>query len=277
MHTRSSLRFSLKLLLVAGMAVGVLLAGSLTAKATIGTSTLGIDISLAPGNSTSASFVITNGNAEATEIEIEIVDFERDINGAVQILPPNSIEESLVDYISVASDRITLDPGEGSTERIQFSINLPENEAGPHWALMLVREVIPDDDSGGGPGAVGEVGLQFGIQIRQEDPTSLDNDGRILDVDVQFPEDDNPLQVIADYENVGTTFQHASGELRIVDNAGNIVVQIEIAPFRTLPGRTRRLVVDVLESLPAGEYLALAIIDFDADFLLAGQARFRIP
>jgi hypothetical protein len=54
-----------------------------------------------------------------------------------------------------------------------------------------------------------------------------------------------------------------------MDNS--VAGQIPIAEFPTLPGAVRRLEVDVPPTIPAGNYIALALIDFGGAEIAAGQ------
>jgi hypothetical protein len=253
---------------------------SAVALADIGVSTLGMDIRVAPGDTKTGTFVITNGNDFEAHVVIEIADFDRNDQGAVDVLPANSTSRSLANYISLPFAEFTIEAGVGSTREIRFTIDMPSSASGAHWAMILVREVTSEDGSGDSQGdqgsAQGQLSLQFGIQIRQEDPTIAASDGRITNIDVQMSESGQASNVLIDYENLGNTFQKPSGEVRIVNEAGEVVASIAIREFRMLPGGSRQLLVPLELNLPPGDYVALAILDFGGDFLLAGQSRFRV-
>lgn len=273
-----SVRGRFSLILAVFLTAHILLAG--VAWGSIGVSTLGVDIRVAPGETKTGTFVITNGNDFETFVVLEVVDFDRDVTGAVETYPANSTARSLANYLSIPFTELTIPAGVGNTREVQFTIDLSSNASGAHWSMIFVREVVVPGDSeepgNGGSYAQGELSLQFGIQIRQEDPTTATSDGRITNVDVQMSSDGRAEGVLIDYENLGTTFQKPSGEVRIVNSSGDVVVSIPIREFSMLPSRSRQLMVPIGLNLPPGDYVALAILDFGGDFLLAGQSRFRV-
>ena len=249
--------------------------------ASIGTSTLGVDVEVAPGQTVSGSFTITNGSDQPASVRVELADFDRKIDGGVVVLPPQASPNSLADYITFSPAQFVLAAGVGETQEVRFTINLAANASGPHWSMLLVQEIEEsgqDGDDGGSDNttASGRVSLQLGIQIRQIDPTILLNEGRITEIDVVEALADQPLKIIADYENTGNTYQRPTGELRIINSAGDVAASIDLPPFRMLPSSTRRIEISVDAALPPGEYVALLIIDFGGNFMLAGQVRFTV-
>jgi hypothetical protein len=252
--------------------------GSTSALASIGTSTLGADIEVVPGQSMNGSFFVYNGNDAPTNISVEVGDFTRDEDGGVQILAPNSQPHSLTNFITFSPASFRLAAGSGKSQEVHFTVSIPAGESGPHWAMLLVREVgqsTNNTQTNGNQQQVGvQLDLQIGVQIRQVDPTLAINSGRITQVDVLAAEQNKPMRVVTEFENTGTIFQKPSGEVRIIDSSGKIVTRIPIESFRTLPGGKRRLEVPLTQNLTVGDYLALVVIDFGGDFLLAGQARF---
>jgi len=87
----------------------------------------------------------------------------------------------------------------------------------------------------------------------------------------------NPLRVKVEFQNTGTAFLQAEGRVEIRNEAGDIIDQIEIESSSLLPEANRlwELTYEGKELLP-GKYLALGIIDFGGDYLVAGQRSFEI-
>ena len=63
-------------------------------------------------------------------------------------------------------------------------------------------------------------------------------------------------------------------EFRRLDNS--LATQVPIGEFPTLPGAVRKVLVDVPRDLPAGDYVALALIDFGGAELVAGQIDYQV-
>lgn len=270
---------------IGGLLIGLLLVGILhgETRGDIGVTTLGIDVRVSPGKSVSGSFVVINNGEEPAHVQIRVEDFERTPDGGVRLLPPGTLPSSLADFLSVFPQEFTLAGGRGQVQEVAFTVSLPEGAGGPHWAILLVQETPPMEDQGDGPpdedgkNAQARLRVNFGVQIRQVDPTNAVNDGKITDMAVLPPDGERPLRVMTEYVNTGTLFQRPQGEVRIIDARGEIVRRVEILPFWVLPGGVRRLEIPVEDALPPGDYVALTVLDFGGDFLVAGQARFSLP
>lgn len=270
-----------------GLLLGLLLMGILygETRGDIGVTTLGIDVRVAPGKSATGSFLVINNSEEPAHVRVRIEDFERTPDGGVRLLPPGTHPNSLADFLSVFPQEFTLAGGRGQAQEVVFTVSLPEDETGPHWSMLLVQEVEPPEGQADGSSdedgmsAQARLRVNFGVQIRQVDPTNAVNDGKITDMAVLLPEPEEkqPLRVLTEYVNTGTLFQRPRGEVRIIDARGEIVRRVEILPFWVLPGEVRRLEIPVEEALPSGAYAALTVLDFGGDFLVAGQAQFTLP
>ncbi len=251
-------------------------------RAEIGVSTLGMDIELAPGESFNGSILVTNNSDQPATVQISLRDFEWDIDGNVQILPAGTLSRSLAHYITFFPAEFTLPARKGMAQPVRVIVSLPQQVSGPHWAMLSIRQVTTDQEE---PPPMQDdervvqatIGLSFGVQIRQVDPTRIVRDGRITDAQVLLPEGNQPLRVNTEFENIGTTFLRVTGEVRFINARGEIVTRVGIAPFRVLPGGKRRVEAPLLQPLPSGDYIALAVLDFGGDFLVAGQVYFRIP
>jgi len=246
----------------------------------IGAGPMSFDFVLAPGESASGVIQVMNNGDKPREFQVKLSDYDRDLEGHLVLMAAGSHPRSLAKWLLVSPQHFTLEPGK--TQPVSFTVTIPNSESGPHWSALLISSPVPSDS--GSQGEEGEEGVpisigaaeQFIIKIRHTDPTSAVNDGRITDITVLPPQGDQPLRVVVGYENTGTTFQQPKVELRIVNSRGEFSV-VQHAAFAMLPGGKRRLVLPVVEELAPGEYLALVIIDFGGDYLLAAQARFSLP
>lgn len=263
------------------LVVGVLLVPS-AAQGQIGISALSVDVSLPPGGSFTGAFEVINSSEQPREFTVELKDYERNIEGGLVLLNPETHPRSLAQFLSFTPAQFSLAPKQ--KQQITFKIEIPATERGPHWAALAVTSPAPSSGTqppppaGQQPSIPVSIGTaeQFIVKIRHTDPTNAVNRGRILSVQALLPERDKPLRIVVEYENTGTTYQMAKVQLRIVNATGEIVVQKRAEDMAMLPGGKQRLVIPVPEKLPAGTYLALVIIDFGGDFLVAGQVRFQI-
>jgi len=265
------------------LALAVVVLGSVTGLAQFGVSALGIDFDLAPGQVFNGSFQVINNGDTPFPVKVTLVDVDRKLDGSVKIFSVGTHERSLSNFVDFGPTNFTLPAGQGLAVEVRFTVTLPPDASGPHWAGFLVEsdaeaEAAPKDSSDQIT-VVPKVAIRFAVQLRQNDPSTAVADGKIVNMDVTLPEGDQPLQASISFKNSGTTFLRPRGTVRVIDQAGEIVAEVEITAFRTMPGGTRQVIVSFPEALdlPPGKYVALAVIDFDGDFLLGGEARFEIP
>jgi len=259
-----------------------------------------VDVNLPPGGSFTGGFEVINNSDQAREFTVELKDYDRTIEGGLVLLDPGTHPRSLAKFLTFTPAKFSLPPKQ--KQLITFKIEIPSSEKGPHWAALAVTSPAPSSEKGPHwaalavtspapssgaqpPPPAGQqpsipvtIGTaeQFIVKIRHTDPTNAVNRGRITSVQALLPERDKPLRILVEYENTGTTFQVAKTQLRIVNSKGEVVVQKKAEDMAMLPGGKQRLEIPVTEKLPSGTYLALVIIDFGGDFLVAGQVRFQI-
>ncbi len=247
----------------------------------IGVSALSVDVTLAPGGSFTGAFEVLNKSPKPREFRVEVKDYERNMEGGLVTRDAGTHPRSLAKFLWVTPLSFTLQPEQ--KQPISFTIKIPEGESGPHWAAIIVTSPVPASESQGQGTDPQQIPItlgaseQFIIKIRHTDPTNAISHGRITSTQVLLPEEDKPLRVIIDYENIGTTFQQPKGEVRFINSRGEVVARVEIPPFPILPGGQRRLEIRLDQKLPSGDYVAVAILDFGGDFLLGAQTRFKIP
>ncbi len=82
-------------------------------------------------------------------------------------------------------------------------------------------------------------------------------------------------QIAIRFHNTGGVHLLAKGrlEFRRLDNS--LAAEAPIAEFPTLPGATRKVMVDAPSGLAPGDYVVLALIDFGGAELVAGQIDFQ--
>lgn len=256
---------------------------ALKLEAQIGVSALSVDLNLPPGGSFAGAYEVINNSQQPRKFTVEIKDYDRNLEGGLVLLPPATHPRSLAKFLSVTPTEFTLAPGQKRT--ISFTVQIPNTERGPNWAAIVVTSLYgspapqgPQTDQQQQPPIGVQIGTaeQFVTKIRRTDPTNAVNRGRILSVRALLPERDKPLRIVTEYENYGTTFQQLKVELRVINAKGEVVRQRQLSDVVLLPGGKQRIEIPVTPALGSGTYLALVIIDFGGDVLLAGQVRVQL-
>jgi hypothetical protein len=83
-------------------------------------------------------------------------------------------------------------------------------------------------------------------------------------------------QISVRFHNTGGTHLLGKGRLEFRRPDNSLALQVPIAEFPTLPGATRKVMIDVPSGLAAGDYVVLALIDFGGAELVAGQIDFQV-
>jgi hypothetical protein len=234
-----------------------------------------LDAHLAPGGNFTGNLEVFNNGQRARQFTVDVKDYDRNLDGGLVLLNSGTHARSLSKFFSIAPVAFNLPPGQ--KQLLGINIKIPANESGPHWVAIVVHSPIPTamNTDQQAPVTIGSA-EQFIIKIRHTDPTNALNRGRVTGTNVILPEKEKPLQVVVDYENTGTTFQQPKAQLRIVNAKGETALQKDISDLAVLPGGKLRFKIPVTQPLPAGAYLALVIIDYGGDSLVAGQVRFQL-
>jgi dockerin type I repeat protein len=88
----------------------------------------------------------------------------------------------------------------------------------------------------------------------------------------------NPLGIVMEFANIGDTFlSNVSGLIVVESSAGIALFEIPLIPFDVLPGYSQSQTVFGEWGLQAaGLYLIRAVLDYGAEYLVAGQSVLRI-
>ena len=250
----------------------------LTSAAKVAVSPLGIDFDLLPGATHFGSFTVKNTGEDAQDITVTLNDYDKAVTGENRYYPAGTLAYSLATFVTFSPATFRLEPGR--VQEVSFKASLPEEALGPHWMMFFVQESTPTASTtteveGQEGGFAFNVNVVFGVQVRQTDPSHRVVDGRVTRIRVETLEGGGWAIRLA-FENTGTTFLLPKGRVEVRDRTGKTAATIPIEEFRILPGATRELTVLLEEPLSPGQYIALGIIDFGAEFLVAGQAGFEV-
>jgi hypothetical protein len=227
------------------------------------------DLRAKPGGEAGVSFSVYNDDAEPVDVEIKIVDWNLDVDGVTRLHPPETIARSCAAWINVAPTDFRLLPE--AEEEVLVRVAAPEEAQGTYWAGLLVR--IVTSGAGVEPGSLRPV-RQFLVRILQSVmPVSPDGAVRAVRVGGLAP-----LCVGVRFENTGDALlSNVTGLVAVEDRDGARLGEIPISPFDVLPGASvDRVVHWDAAPLSAGAYLVRAVLDFGADYLVAGQLVLRV-
>src|SRR6185503_5160082 len=228
----------------------------------------------------SASFSLSNTTDKPVQATITRSDWDRVENGDNRFLPAGTSGTSCGAMLTASPLSIRVEPH--ASRIIRLSLQDAAAVRKECWDIFFVEEVPQR-------AAVRGNSLQYifrtGVKVYVA-PPGLPRDGAveamaIEDVAVTPAASSTPAsktsvpatkkQVAIRFHNTGGVHLLAKGrlEFRRLDNS--LAAEAPIAEFPTLPGATRKVMVDTPSGLAPGDYVVLALIDFGGAELVAGQ------
>lgn len=241
---------------------------------------LEVTITTAGASRVFAGFTATNTSDVAVQANITRQDWDRREDGDNRFLPAGSTGTSCGSLLTVSPMSIRVEPHSSRTVRLAV-----ENAADLRkecWDIVFVEEIPPRANvKGNSLRYVFRTGVKVYVA-----PPGLSRDAAVEDMDVvdatvsgtastpaptASPASAVKKQVAIRFHNTGQLNLLAKGrlEFRRLDNT--LAMQVPIPEFPTLPGATRRILMDVPGELTPGDYVILALIDFGGAELVAGQ------
>ncbi|MGH7444653.1 MAG: hypothetical protein ACREKM_07240 [Longimicrobiales bacterium] len=236
-----------------------LAAGALPAQAQF--SALPGVLRLSAADSAQAAFVqIRNEGDEPMQFRIYLGDYDQAVNGDYDFQEFGSNPRSCDGRISFFPDNTVLGPGEEQ----EIQVRMEKGET--CWGLLFI------ESGAAGDGQV-RVAQRIGVRVLNV-PAGLSYEGEVAEVSAT-PADSVTVDVV--FRNIGEAPVELRGRVEIRDLAGAAVASVGVGPLGVLPAHARRFQVVLPRAMRPGEYIAVPILDFGADYLAGGQALFTVP
>lgn len=246
---------------------------------------LEVTIVTAGAGRVSASFSLANTSDKPVQATITRQDWDRVENGDNRFLPAGTSGASCGAMLSVSPLSIRIDPH--SSRIIRLGVQNAAALGRECWDIFFVEEVPQRASVSGNslqyifrtgvkvyvaPKGLARDGAVEGMNVIEAAMSSSDSSTRTAAVALTPA---TKKQISIQFHNTGGMHLLAKGrlEFRRLDNS--VAMQIPVAEFPTLPGATRKLLIDVPAGLAPGDYVVLALIDFGGAELVAGQIDFQ--
>lgn len=243
---------------------------------TLGVELLAVTVSVSefsfvgePSDHISDDVVILNDDALAVSIQIDTVDWDRALDGVTRFYEAGTLERSCATWLSLSQHDASL-ASEAEVE-IRLDLQVPEDARGTYWAGLLISASL--DREGAEPGDI-NVLRQFLVRIYVTIPTA-NLSGRVSEMQIHGI---NPLGIEVSFANTGDTLLvDVVGLIVVESSTGASLFEIPLVPFDVLPGYSASQFVGGNWGLHiAGTYLIRAVLDFGAEYLVAGQSVYRL-
>ena len=265
--------------------IGVVVSQSASAQLLV--DPLEVTIFAAGTNRVAASFSLANTSDKVVQATITRSDWDRVENGDNRFVTAGSTGTSCGAMLGVSPLSVRVEPH--GSRIVRLSLQPTAALTKECWDIFFVEEVPQRASTKGNS-------LQYifrtGVKVYVA-PPGLSRDGAIENMaveDVPLPRatsSTTPVKTVASVppatkRQISVRFHNTGGmhllgkgrlEFRRLDNS--LAAEVPIPEFPTLPGATRKVMIDVPGNLAAGDYVVLALIDFGGAELVAGQIDYQ--
>lgn len=218
-------------------------------------------LNFSAGSSDTRPVTLKNRGGDPIQLRFYGADFDRDEDGSHRFMELGEHPSSCGDRLRVFPDGVRLQPEDSVSLRVEMD---PGGET--CWSVVFAETVRS------GEGGI-RIGQRIGIKVfavRQRARV----DAEVRDVAVARRGDSTRVSFV--FRNTGERPLRPRGRLEIRRLDGTVVTTRRLGSFGTLPDRSRRVKVDFGQRLEPGRYLAVPLFDIGTDYLVGGQARFRV-
>lgn len=227
----------------------------------------------APGDLISQQLRIDNPGTAELDVSIYPGDWQHDSAGQVVYFPSGTLEHSAADWLSFDQASLTL-AGRGEAT-VTYTVSVPADaQPGSYWAALFAEGVNPDSEQSQ---ALTTFRMRTAHMVYVNIPPATSG-GRITAILGEHPAaEDGPYTMHLTYLNEGNTIQILTGRVQIRTVAGELVETITMDRVLALPGIARTFSMDLFGPIPAGDYLALAVLNYgDSGTDVAGEFVFSL-
>jgi hypothetical protein len=244
---------------------------------------LEVTILATPQTRAVGSFLATNTSDVAVQATITRSDWDRVENGDNRFLPAGSTGFSCGAMLTVSPLSIRVEPH--TSRVIRLAVDSAANLKKECWDIVFVEEIPARTTTKGN-----SIHYLFrtGVKVYVA-PPGLTRDAAVEDMSVEAAPgapvaSSTPAKAIVPgakqrisvrFHNTGGMHLLAKGRVEFRRPDNTVAIQVPIEEFPTLPGATRKVMIDVPTGLAAGDYVVLALIDFGGAELVAGQIDFE--
>lgn len=226
-----------------------------------------------PGGSVTQQLRLDNPGTAPLNISIYPGDWQHDSGGQIAFFPAGTLESSAANWLSFDVD--TLELGANSQATISYTVTVPADAApGSYWAALFAEGVDPSIDQSR---AITTFRLRTAHMLYVNIPPATTG-GRIIGILGQAPATEiDPYTMQLTYLNEGNTIQILTGTVEIRSVTGELIETITMDRQMALPGVSRNFTLQLYGPIPAGDYLALALLNYgDIGTDVAGEFVFRL-
>jgi hypothetical protein len=234
-----------------------------------------LEQTIRPENARARTAVITVENTTDTPAQavLDLQDWRRDEKGQNIYLPAGTTAGSCGTHLKVFPTSVPVAAHSSVPIRVTFDGPATTN----CWGIVFIQNSERPKPSARQSGITYIIRTGVKIYVENEKAPRAGEVDSVAYGPVQLALNDTAhvTGLLVRFRNTGAAHLKAKGaiEVRNADNA--VVAKLPVEQFPIAPGDVRDIAVK-LPALPAGKYVALALIDFDGADIAANQAQFEI-
>ena len=221
---------------------------------------------LKSGETGTQKVLVSNVSKEHTmSLSLTVGDWKYDELGNNIMLPPDSLENSCADWLSVQEGTyLTLEPGEHREIDLNMTVPLHGTHQGNVQTAMLYVTQMNAVDGTDAEGAAIKINVRQGIKIyRSGDETET----KKLDIEqLKYNRERNSLNLV--FKNLGNIWINGKVITSLFHQTSGKQFTLEETVFYTLPGDHRTMLISIDKPLDKGVYIATVVLDYGEDTTL---------
>ena len=236
-------------------------------------------LNLAPGDTATYSFIVRNSGDDLINLDVYIRDILHNENGSLTEIEPGGVKGGIAAWIDITPHNLSL-PAD-KKQRVRFTVKVPGNIApGDYWANIYVErarnpQLVARRKVKGRSISVYAI-TRGAIQLIATIEGEMNRSGEITNVEVTPGTEETPITVHTTFRNTGNLILRCKGRVELRDECGETVEILNLGGFKVYPTGERTIKTQIKNMLNPGGYTVLSIVDFDGDYLVAGEAEFEV-
>jgi P pilus assembly chaperone PapD len=216
-----------------------------------------VRLSIPPGSSKSGYINIDNPSGETKHIRVYLEDWKyTSQEGSKEFLPAGSTDISAAPWINFLPVELTMPAY--SKQRLSYTVKVPANAQGGHYAIMFFEVGEPSKAS---EGIALNLAVRMGCLFYIEPEGTIKKFHQLYDFSVQRNASGGGIDLGLSFQNTGNVDITCGGTFDIIDKRGKVYARGEFSRGYTLPGDKARLSASWKKPLPAGKYDAIITLD----------------
>lgn len=239
-------------------------------------------MSASPGETIVQKIKITNDTPQPNSFKLSFHDFDMNGMGKSSFIPAGEGKYSLARWATISPSFVELAPGEKTEVTLTLSLPNTEEARRAAWSILMVEQTAEKrsldlPNPGSDNVAFGIIPtFAFGVFLYQNPPNVSRNSVEITDFRLQRgSEQTNDL--LFRIENTGDGIAYCSSYIELTNLSTGTEQKLPVKQFTILPDLIREFEFHLPESLSAGHYSAVGVLDFGhSEEIQAAELEFEI-